>query len=70
MLFGVISDRTTLPYPFQKKDFPYSSVWPRMHLINTPLFYREDHLCGLSSNMCTDHRFFSQRSPIFQERAG
>ena len=29
-----------------------------MHLINIPLFYRKDHLCGLSSNVCTDHRFF------------
>ena len=31
---------------------------PSMHLINTPLLYRKDSSCGLSSNVCTEHRFF------------
>ena len=31
---------------------------PSMHLINTPLLYREDNSYELSSNVCTDHRFF------------
>ena len=29
-----------------------------MHLINTPLLYRKDNSCELSSNVCTDHRLF------------
>ena len=30
-----------------------------MHLINTPLLYRKDNSCGLSSsNACTGNRFF------------
>ena len=37
---------------------------PSMHLINTPLLYRKDSSCGLSSNVCTEHRFFHE------ERAG
>ena len=31
---------------------------PSMHLTNTPLLYRKDNSCGLSSNACTDNRFF------------
>ena len=33
---------------------------PSMHLINTPLLYRKDNSCGLSSNVCTDHTFFHE----------
>ena len=33
---------------------------PSMPLINTPLLYRKDNSCGLSSNVCTDHRFFHE----------
>ena len=33
---------------------------PSMHLINTPLLYRKDSSCGLSSNVCIDHRFFHE----------
>ena len=33
---------------------------PIMRLINTPLLYRKDNSCGLSSNLCTDHRFFRE----------
>ena len=33
---------------------------PSMHLINTPLLYRKDSSCGLSSNVCTEHRFFHE----------
>ena len=30
-----------------------------MNLINTPLLCQKDNSCGLSSNVCTDHRLFS-----------
>ena len=42
---------------------------PIIHLINTPLLYRKDNSCGLSSNVCTD-LVFPRRSPFFKERAG
>ena len=37
---------------------------PSMHLINTPPLYRKDNLCRLSSNICTDHRFFHEVVPF------
>ena len=33
---------------------------PSMHLINTPLLYRKDNSCELSSNVCTDHMSFHE----------
>ena len=60
-----------LPKTIEKLEFyadhdlgNIQNATPSMHLINTPLLYRKDNSCGLSSNVCTDHRFFSRRSPF------
>ena len=42
---------------------------PSIHLINTPLLYRKDDSRGISSNVCTYHRFFTKKS-FYKERAG
>ena len=41
---------------------------PSIHLKNRPLFCRKDHSCGLSSNVCTDHRFFHEEILYRKER--
>ena len=33
---------------------------PSIHMLNPPLLYRKDNSCGLSSNVCTDLRFFHE----------
>ena len=40
---------------------------PSMHLINTPLLYRKDNLCRLSSNVSTDHRFSREEVPFLRK---
>ena len=65
-----------LPKTIEKLEFSadhdlgsIQNATPSMHLINTPLLYRKNNSCGLSSNVCTDHRFFHEEVH-FKERAG
>ena len=65
-----------LPKTIEKLEFSadhdlgnIQNATPSMHLINTPLLYRKDNSCGVSSNVCTDHRFFHEEVH-FKERAG
>ena len=61
-----------LPKPIEKLESSadhdtgnIQNVTPLMRLINTPLLYRKDNSCGLSSNLCTDHRSFFTKKFFF-----